>query len=277
LELYLDKSEILNFFSQLKWGESKDFLELARALTEQLHEQFGDKVACDQFLISRTFSSLLGNQHFALGKKRNVPMTLEQIKAIGTSAALYQLMLNEYQKPMGLSQSILSLLPSATMDQNSSDQKMKRLWCWFFAFKLGAHQDFLENILLGPNSAWSSFENELRDISLHWRKLLFSHEEIGFIFPHKLLQELKDKMKLGLALFPLPKVEKANAAWAHQLLGTNPQMSKEEIKKVFRTLALELHPDKMPAELLTPKLLTIANENFSMLKEASNWPFENGN
>lgn len=261
LNLYQGREDILAFFSQLKWGEGQLFLQLAEELNELMERQGLATFSCDQFLVSKTISSLLKNGQFSLGKNKKVALTLTQIRTLSMSAVLLSMLAHELHQSTSLGPTLFPLTKYSVAEK-------KRMILWFFVSKL-APETPLEKIVLGAPQELSVWETRLLDLAPWWRKLLFTSEEIGFYFPHKMMDEIMQKTALVGHLLPRPAPVKESVEWAHQILGTHPQMSGEEIKKAFRGLAQARHPDKFPADLMTPRLSALANENFAQLKRAS--------
>ena len=55
---------------------------------------------------------------------------------------------------------------------------------------------------------------------------------------------------------------------AYSILGINPQNSKDEIKKAYRKLAMEHHPDRIISRGLPEEFIKMANKKFSEIQNA---------
>ena len=55
---------------------------------------------------------------------------------------------------------------------------------------------------------------------------------------------------------------------AYDVLGIDPMSSKDEIKKVYRKLAMEHHPDRVLSQGLPPELIQTANKKFAEIQSA---------
>ena len=55
---------------------------------------------------------------------------------------------------------------------------------------------------------------------------------------------------------------------AYNILGINPQVPNDEIKKVYRKLAMEHHPDRVISRGLPEEFVKMANKKFAEIQNA---------
>jgi DnaJ-domain-containing protein 1 len=82
-------------------------------------------------------------------------------------------------------------------------------------------------------------------------------------------EELSLHLTYAHILNPLPLLkDKKDLATAHQILGTDEEMELEEIKKIYKRMALAKHPDKIGSQNLPAILEKKAIAQFSRIQEA---------
>jgi DnaJ like chaperone protein len=94
----------------------------------------------------------------------------------------------------------------------------------------------------------------------------------GFIHPNEreiLLQaERVFRLRPGTIDAMLGSIKSSSIDEAYRVLDCNPDMSDEEIKRVYRKKCVEFHPDKLSSKGLPDEFMQYANEQLAKVNEA---------
>ncbi len=95
---------------------------------------------------------------------------------------------------------------------------------------------------------------------------LLSQNNLG---PRELAKKIIEEAQIFASLAPMPNLQSnKDVKGAYALLGMNEKNSEEEIKKHYRQLALERHPDRLSGKNIPPKYQEISKQNFTLIKQA---------
>ena len=87
--------------------------------------------------------------------------------------------------------------------------------------------------------------------------------------PSQLFEELALSFNYASILSPMPKIKnRKDLEGACALLGVEVNQSTDEIKKVYKKIALQKHPDKIVSQKLPKVLERKAIECFNQIQEA---------
>jgi len=89
------------------------------------------------------------------------------------------------------------------------------------------------------------------------------------VSPELLFIKIIEEAQFFTSLSPLPSLKSAkDYEGAYALLGLKESSSDDEIKKRYRKLALERHPDKMAGRNIPKKYQELAHQNFTLIHQA---------
>ncbi len=136
---------------------------------------------------------------------------------------------------------------------SKDDSKSYKIYAEQFFEIFGNRQDILEN-LLGQMVLLANADNFFH---AEERRVI---EEISIIFGFS-----PEHLKRAFAPF-YSEADKTQRAY--DILGISNTSSKDEIKKAYRKLAMEHHPDRVVSRGLSPELIKAANRKFSEIQNA---------
>lgn len=136
---------------------------------------------------------------------------------------------------------------------SKDDPKSYKVYAEHFFEIFGSRPDILEN-LLGQMVLLANVDNFFHPEE---KRLI---EEISGIFGFS-----EEHLRRAFSPFysEADKVQRA-----YDILGLNPNNSKEEIKTTYRKLAMEHHPDRIVSRGLPPELIKTATKKFSEIQSA---------
>lgn len=87
--------------------------------------------------------------------------------------------------------------------------------------------------------------------------------------PSQFFEELTLALNFASMISPMPKLKnRKDVDTAHEILGSSKDQSTEEIKKLYKKIALQKHPDKIVSQKLPKVLERKAFERFNKIQEA---------
>lgn len=99
--------------------------------------------------------------------------------------------------------------------------------------------------------------------------LLKSRDNKFFLNRSELIYELTQEAGFYQSLNPLPEINhKSDIKLAYQILGVSSNDSQDQIKKAYKKLAKERHPDTMKSKGIDSQYESLLTENFSKLQIA---------
>jgi DnaJ-domain-containing protein 1 len=114
-------------------------------------------------------------------------------------------------------------------------------------------------------------ENSLlpQDIKSIFNKFMFSEDKSEYLTCEQFCESLVIESKAISFISPIPKLlSSSDLKTAYRIFSATAQTPSSEIKKKYKQMALNKHPDKLSSFGIPKKYENIAAENFTRLKAA---------
>ena len=281
---------IFSFFKQKLSGQNhdNDIDWMIKKQKEQLRSQYGinSPVSSGPQLVDHTDSTIQNiakniSQHYSYtisdAKIRVFFDLAQKRKFLNFLPAKYQS--SEQHKINFLSQALILFLIKEEITKKNftmSQTLAKKLTMSLYEFTMGVQIKILlhmkseyrtEDQVFGEDYVLSNFSDDIINAALD---LIFQKEAALWAQgPSLLFEELSLYFHYASILRPLPTLKgKTDTKTAALILGCHETDSIELIKKKYKKLALEKHPDKISAQKLPPKLEKRGLLNFGRIQEA---------
>lgn len=248
----IELEKILEFIDNSKWGEGP---HLSR-LYKEIH--YKDKTLIDSIDINKNIKFLLGTDYYFENSKIK-----PNLHSIFLKTKLYVFL--DYIITFSTKGSSKSAQENLAKELKTSSSS---LICSIYMFTTNDGQKTLFSNILGIKKNPST-------ISKHFTKIKTKQALLNFISKTKIrsINEVKSQLKENIftidCISPLPSFnQKSKIEDAYHILGISQSASKEQVKKAYQTLAKQKHPDMLKSKGVPESFDSIANNNFTILKNA---------
>ncbi len=241
---------ILTLFDALQWGGGKEIHDISQKLSKKIGIRIEDTT------VTHLIKKML-KYDWALLRKSNKLPTLNELTPLWECYLFWELILEELWGTGG------KLTKSLQSKFHTSQKDLEKAIISIFS-KIQNPQVSPKQILEGKVDL---ITKEKLDVIAP--KFLLS-EDLKFFQPKKeWLKKLEEEIIFYSSLTPLPPLKNdKDKEGAMRALGVTKEMELEEIKKVYRKLALLKHPDKLSAKGIPKEFEFIATENFALIQRA---------
>lgn len=241
--------KILTLFEESTWGGGGSFDKMRQLFSSQF------KITLESAFFMRAFR-FLNSRQLLLETK-----TFAQVENLVLSTAFLQKLINECIERQGPLLKFLSQLERLDLFNilRSSELLFLRQ-----SRQADVHlYSFLLQTKLDSISELSRLPSDDRERILE--RLLKS----PLTTPKELVKKILDEAQLFTSLSPMPKLDSnKDLEGAYKVLGIHENTSLEDIKKRYRQLALERHPDRLAGKNIPKAYQEMAHRNFTLIKQA---------
>lgn len=243
-EKYQELKEFMSLLDSLQWGGSKQFQELATLLTNKITKRVSEED------INRNFQSLLKRESFI--SSANQLMSMEEIKTILETKIFFQHILQDDQ-----------LIKSLAKRYSTGDLEVKKGLSVYFKKAQKKGSDKLQISVLKSSTPLLPPEDSAFLFGLLKDKKGMPIKRV------EILAQVREEVDFFKTLSPLPKLKgKNDTEGALKILGLNKNSSLEQVKKQYKNLAKQKHPDRLKGKGIPSEFESIATENFTRIQEA---------
>ena len=245
----IELKKILTLFEESTWGGGASFERMKKSFENLIELTLEGSFFMRAFRFANS-RHLIHNQKY-----------FSQVESICLSSAFLIKALNECHERQG---PLLSLM--ASQSQLAPFHILRA--CELLFLKQNKQEEVhLYTYLLQTKAESASELSRLpQDEKDRILEKILSQNNLG---PRELIKKIIEEAQIFASLVPMPKIQSnKDIVGAYALLGMNEQNSEEEIKKRYRQLALERHPDRLSGKNIPQKYQEIAKQNFTLIKQA---------
>lgn len=242
-----DYKQILKIFDSRTWGNDTTLSQWAKDYSKK----WGYRCEESTLVIATHF---FFNKDFLLSRKSGLVPTLQELKKIMESYAFITSLEESLKEPNDFFL-FKRLEKKSFLNAN--------LWRAAINYYLsGKMNSDIPRLLSDPTSIQVNIETQMQ-------KLLRSEDQKFFTTKEEIYKEIQDSLELFSCLTPLPDINsKSETSIAYKILGVSSNESEVEIKKRYKKLAKDKHPDTLKSKGISSEYEQLANENFVKLQIA---------
>lgn len=252
-ELIEDVQKVVSLFESLQWGEGQALAEIRTKFSKKFGAAPGQRV----FL--NNLKNLL-KREIPLGRKtKNLPQYNEISDLLITKTFLQGLCMED-NDAKELSKAVGKKL---RIGQKSIVKAVAAV----IAKAEGQNEQKIYPTILSSDSPFSSWDIPKRENLVN--KCLLTEDKKYFLSVKELLEQISNEAQLFHTLSPLPELKNKNDVdTALEIFGLQGDASPEDIKKTYKKLSMQRHPDRLASKGIPKTFEDIAHDNFTRIQAA---------